>query len=109
MNKHCEVNILNSQGAEEEEGSEEGEVHPGVVVDSGVGEVEEVDSGEEGVEGVSEEGEGVEDLKNFILHVSAFTLQLLISIFFSRPRSKMERRTNKKKLSRNLLDMKVSL
>ena len=42
-------------------------------------------------------------------HVSAFTLHLLISIFFSTSyRSKMERRTNKKKLSRNLLDMKVS-
>ena len=41
--------------------------------------------------------------------VSAFTLHLLISIFFSTPRSNMERRTNKKKLSRNLLDMKVSV
>ena len=85
MNKHCEVNILNSQGAEEEEGSEEGEVHPGVVVDSGVGEVEEVDSGEEGVEGVSEEGEGVEDLKNFILpcfgiHIASADFNFFFSV-----------------------------
>ena len=114
MSKNCgvnrEVNIFNAQGPEEEEGSEEGEVHPGVVVDSGVGEVEEVDSGEEGVEGVSEEGEGVEDLKNFILpcfgiHIASADF----NFFFSTPRSNMERRTNKKKLSRNLLDMKVSV
>ena len=68
MIKDSEVNISYAQGAEEEEGSGEGEVHPGVAVDSGVGELEEADSGGEGVEGVSEEEGGAElDLKNFIL------------------------------------------
>ena len=42
-------------------------------------------------------------------HVSAFILHLLIFNFFQPHRFKMERRTNKKKLSRNLLDMKVSV
>ena len=50
----------------EEEASEEEEVHPGVGVDSGAGEVEEADSEVEGVEEeASGEGEGAE--KRFIL------------------------------------------
>ena len=58
--------ILNDQGAEEEEVSEEDEVHRGVAADSGVGEVAEVDSEGGGVEAASGEGEGAEDLQHFI-------------------------------------------
>ena len=86
-------------------------MHPGVGVDSGVGEVETgVDSEGEGVEGVSEEAEGAETLKHFIL-VSCFGIHIASAdfhFFQHPPRLNMERRTNKKKLSRNLLDMKVS-
>ena len=94
----------------EEEGSEvEGE-HPGVVVGSG-GEEEVVEDSEgAGVEGASGVAEGAEDLKHFVLSFFGIhSASADLHFFFSYQRSKMERRANKKKLSRNLLDMKVSV
>ena len=71
---------MNDQGAEEEEGSEEVAVHPGVGVDSGVGEVEVADSEGEGAEEASGEAEGAENFKHFIL-VSCFGIHIASADF----------------------------
>ena len=84
-------------------------MHRGVAVDSGVGEVAEVDSEGGGVEAASGEGEGAEYLQHFILCFGIHITPADFHFFQHPPRSNMERRTNKKKLSRNLLDMKVSV
>ena len=53
--------------------------------------------------------EGAEDLKHFNLAFFGIHSAPADLHFFSYHRFKMERRANKKKLSRNLLDMKVSV